>query len=281
MAVQPIGYLLGVGAPPVPLVEGSELTLGRDEQSTIPLADVTASRNHARIACRQEAVEALDLGSTNGTFVNGKRLNPLEPFALHSGDELRIGGKVLYFISTAEGLEPDQVASQRKQQFSQMRTMGWTSPYYAVDGKVVARPGPDTTDAPVAPPDSTQRAAAVVPQTVTLAGRLSHGSMPQILQFIHAGGMSGRLLVQYRRLTGSIYFLNGQLYAAEAAAQEGAEAVYSCALERAGQFSFERLEPAKVQEVAGNIADKTIQVIFECCRRIDEAAAQQAAPPQP
>jgi len=278
MSETPIGYLLGSGAPPLPLFDGNVVTLGRDDQSTIPMDDATASRNHARIHCRHQAVQAEDLGSTNGTFVNGDRLLATEPFALQSGDEIRIGGKVFYFISTAAGPEPHHVALQRKRQFSHMQTLSWASPHHAVDEKVVAKQGPEKQTFPLAPSANTRRADGALAESIMLSGSLSLGSLPQILQFIHAGGMSGRLLVQCRGLNGSIYFLDGQLHAAQTGAQKGAEAVCACALEREGQFSFERLEPAKVREVARNIEEKTLQVVFECCRRIDEAGAESRPP---
>lgn len=49
------------------------------------------SRRHARILERDGSVAIEDLGSINGTFVNGKRLAPYLPEILHHGDQLQIG----------------------------------------------------------------------------------------------------------------------------------------------------------------------------------------------
>ncbi len=49
------------------------------------------SRRHARILKREGIVVVEDLGSINGTFVNGKRLAPYLPETLSSGDTLQIG----------------------------------------------------------------------------------------------------------------------------------------------------------------------------------------------
>ena len=49
------------------------------------------SRWHAKIIRRGNEVLIEDRGSTNGTFVNRKRLTPYSPEALKSGDELRLG----------------------------------------------------------------------------------------------------------------------------------------------------------------------------------------------
>ena len=49
------------------------------------------SCNHASIQRQDERLVIADLGSTNGTCVNGKRLPPHEPCALSDGDEVRLG----------------------------------------------------------------------------------------------------------------------------------------------------------------------------------------------
>ena len=49
------------------------------------------SRRHARILKREGTVVVEDLGSINGTFINGKRLAPYLPEPLNTGDSLQIG----------------------------------------------------------------------------------------------------------------------------------------------------------------------------------------------
>ncbi len=49
------------------------------------------SRRHARILKRDNHVVVEDLGSINGTFVNGKRLAPYIPEPLNDGDQLQVG----------------------------------------------------------------------------------------------------------------------------------------------------------------------------------------------
>ncbi len=49
------------------------------------------SRRHARILKREATVVVEDLGSINGTFINGKRLAPYLPETLQDGDHLQIG----------------------------------------------------------------------------------------------------------------------------------------------------------------------------------------------
>jgi pSer/pThr/pTyr-binding forkhead associated (FHA) protein len=275
MFMDAIGYLLGAGARPLPVGKGTVITLGRDAQNTIPVDDATASRNHACIDCQGDAVIVKDAGSRNGTFVNGRRLASDESFSLRSGDEVRIGGKVFHFISNAAGLEPRKAAASRAQQFSQMQTLGWDSGLYAEDGKVVIKGLATQPVAPLPADNLGQTVASDAAATAALAGSLSEGSLPQILQFINSGAMSGRLQVSGKRVRGSILFLNGQLYSATTFDENGTAAVYACVLEREGRFSFDRVDDTQVQKLTRNITENTMQVVFECCRRMDEVVRAQ------
>ncbi len=70
------------------LLEQGEWEAGRNTDALIFLDDVTVSRHHARFVVSEGRLEIQDLGSTNGTYVNGDRTaNAL----LASGDEVIIG----------------------------------------------------------------------------------------------------------------------------------------------------------------------------------------------
>jgi pSer/pThr/pTyr-binding forkhead associated (FHA) protein len=69
-------------------------TIGRSRENTLPLPDPHISRFHARIDLEEHGFVLVDLGSTNGTFVRGRRVtrHPLEP-----GDRLQLGSTLLEF----------------------------------------------------------------------------------------------------------------------------------------------------------------------------------------
>jgi pSer/pThr/pTyr-binding forkhead associated (FHA) protein len=77
-----------------------EITLGRLDaaSATFPDVDLTPdnglekgiSRRHARILRKASELYLEDLGSVNGTYLNGKRLTPYLPHALKSEDEIRL-----------------------------------------------------------------------------------------------------------------------------------------------------------------------------------------------
>jgi hypothetical protein len=64
-------------------------TIGRDVNNSIVVEDDFASTEHAALAFRGRAWYVEDLGSTNGTFVNGLRTDGLS--AITYGDELQVG----------------------------------------------------------------------------------------------------------------------------------------------------------------------------------------------
>ena len=72
------------------------LTIGRAEDNDLALTkDEFASAHHARVESQRDGVWVLDLNSTNGTFVNGKRLNGRR--LLKPGDVVQIGDTELRF----------------------------------------------------------------------------------------------------------------------------------------------------------------------------------------
>lgn len=76
----PTGAVFGLGA---------LTTLGRDVNNTIVVEDPFASADHAVLSYRGRTWYVEDLGSTNGTYVNGGRVDGLAPIGF--GDELQVG----------------------------------------------------------------------------------------------------------------------------------------------------------------------------------------------
>lgn len=64
------------------------VTVGRHPDSSIFLDDVTVSRHHCRFEVTEDALTVEDSGSTNGTYVNGDRVDRA---GLAPGDEVLIG----------------------------------------------------------------------------------------------------------------------------------------------------------------------------------------------
>jgi DNA-binding winged helix-turn-helix (wHTH) protein len=78
----------------MPLTVG-ENVLGRDRNASVRIDDSTISRRHARIRIAGKGATIEDLGSKNGTFVQGKKIE--KPRRLSDGDPIQIGSIVLTF----------------------------------------------------------------------------------------------------------------------------------------------------------------------------------------
>jgi hypothetical protein len=73
------------------------VTIGRVPESTIVLADPNVSRNHAEVRPQGDGYVVVDLGSTNGTRVNGVRVSEQ---ALRDGDEIMFGNTRVVFTAS-------------------------------------------------------------------------------------------------------------------------------------------------------------------------------------
>ena len=80
----------------VPL-EGVRLTVGRDGSNDVAIGDATASRRHAAFERLAAGWSVSDVGSKNGTLVNGQYID--QPRPLFSGDEIVMGETRLVYHS--------------------------------------------------------------------------------------------------------------------------------------------------------------------------------------
>jgi hypothetical protein len=82
-------------------IEGIELTIGRDPTNAITINDAEVSRKHARMELRGSIYFIQDLGSTNGTFINGNRTVGIQ--GLNPNDTVSFGENiVLIYQATAD-----------------------------------------------------------------------------------------------------------------------------------------------------------------------------------
>ena len=88
------------------------VSLGRSDEADHPLPTKTASRIHAQVFPRERAWWVEDLGSSNGTLVNGNKI--AKPMPLVSGDEITVGDVKLTFEGEAPQLKgpPDHLIAR-------------------------------------------------------------------------------------------------------------------------------------------------------------------------
>jgi pSer/pThr/pTyr-binding forkhead associated (FHA) protein len=93
----------------IPLT-GERVTLGKASTNTVSLEhDPTVSRLHAIIENHGSAWSIRDVGSRNGTYINGEKIDTER--VLRSGDELRLGKSRLVFLVAREADEPADEAT--------------------------------------------------------------------------------------------------------------------------------------------------------------------------
>ncbi|HEX7479434.1 MAG TPA: GGDEF domain-containing protein [Polyangiales bacterium] len=90
-------------------LDASEAVIGRSPEVTVSIADEALSRRHARIRRESSAFYIEDLGSTNGTFVDGERLQ--RPRKLEDGCRISLGGRTLLRFALHDAVEQEAARS--------------------------------------------------------------------------------------------------------------------------------------------------------------------------
>lgn len=93
-------------------LEGEQLTIGRDSTNGVAINDAEVSRKHSRLTFQGGKYVLEDLGSTNGTFVNGQRL--AGPVVLKSGDVVSLGEQIVLMYDAIQTDGGATVAVSRK-----------------------------------------------------------------------------------------------------------------------------------------------------------------------
>ena len=108
--------LLGIGGPlkgtEYPL-DGREVSIGRDSSNQLCVADAALSRRHCVVIAEGEKFSIRDLGSRNGTLVNGVPVETQRE--IRPGDQIYIGDSVLVFLlEEGGGISKTIPSSSRK-----------------------------------------------------------------------------------------------------------------------------------------------------------------------
>lgn len=85
-------------------LSGSTLGVGRDTGNAVRLHDTEVSRRHAEFRQTEDGYQLVDVGSANGTFVNGQ---PIQETPLRAGDHIQIGQSILVY-SAGRGAAPGE-----------------------------------------------------------------------------------------------------------------------------------------------------------------------------
>ncbi len=84
-------------------LDGAESMIGRSPEAAVAIDDDTLSRRHARIRRTHHGFQIEDLGSTNGTFVDGARVHG--PRKLEDGARISLGGRTVLHFALHDAVE--------------------------------------------------------------------------------------------------------------------------------------------------------------------------------
>jgi pSer/pThr/pTyr-binding forkhead associated (FHA) protein len=215
-----------------PLGEGQEIVIGRSSELDMVLVEEMVSRKHARIALTDGVINIEDLGSTNGTFVNGEKV---ERGTLHEGDRVLIGTNILKVIATADG---DQKLDLKSVQA----------------GRVTAR----------------QRMSRAVEEAPRMSGSLEEIPLPDLLQLFGTSRKNGVLVLRTDSREGRIYLAEGKVRFANIEGFDSVrslKAVYRMLEWHKGVFA---LDPPDTREFENPVDASAQEILMEGFRQQDE-----------
>jgi pSer/pThr/pTyr-binding forkhead associated (FHA) protein len=120
-----------------PLPPNSEIVVGRSSDLDMVLVEDMVSRRHSKITVSGDEVTIQDLGSTNGTFVNGERV---ERMTLTDGDRVLIGTSIIKLVTTDGPPAPQMQPKKRLEEVAAGRR---TNQVRSMSGAIDEVPLPD------------------------------------------------------------------------------------------------------------------------------------------
>ena len=135
-------------------LEKEEILLGRDLANDIPISDPEISRRHARFVMQGESILVEDLGSTNGTFLNGQRVS--SPQQLRAGDVITLGEDIVLAVEQM-GFDPDATVVKSQADLT-ARAVPQPAPSYQQQPAPAPRPTPQPAPVPAPYPEQAVRA---------------------------------------------------------------------------------------------------------------------------
>ena len=124
-----------------PIVADKQIIVGRSSDLDMVLVEDMVSRKHARIAMQGDQIWIEDLGSTNGTFVNGEKIKKAR---LKEGDRILIGTSIIKLVSVDPASQVSEAeAKNQLEKRGQQSSMKTTSTSRAMSGSIEEIPLPD------------------------------------------------------------------------------------------------------------------------------------------
>jgi hypothetical protein len=226
-----------------PLRMEREIVIGRSSDLDMVLVEDMVSRKHAKISTAGQQIVIQDLGSTNGTFVNGEKVKKIR---LKEGDRILVGTSIIKLVAVNAEAQPSEAEARARLESNAQRRSAQSG--------------------------QTQR---------PMSGSIEEIPLPDLLQLLSTSRKSGVLTIRSEVGVGRIYLRKGQLYYSsidDNFVLKPQKAIYRLLTWTRGSFE---LEPPDERQVAEEITESTEALLMEGVRQLDEVTRiQNDLPPQ-
>ncbi len=226
-----------------PLKSERQVVIGRSSELDMVLVEDMVSRKHAKIAHAAGKLTIEDLGSTNGTFVNGEKVKQSR---LKEGDRILIGTSILKVVAVGGAAQAVVDDAQVKQKLE----------------------------------EAAKQQAARTSKASSMTGKIEEIPLPDLLQLFYTSKKNGILVVKNPK-TGKIYLRQGRVYYAviddnhDLGPQKSFNRIVTW--ER-GDFE---LRPEDGQEFMVELDSSTEALLMDALRQLDEMRRLGPQLPQP
>jgi pSer/pThr/pTyr-binding forkhead associated (FHA) protein len=215
-----------------PLKTEKQIVIGRSSELDMVLVEDMVSRKHAKITVQPGRITIEDLGSTNGTFVNGEKVKQAQ---LKEGDRILIGTSILKLVQQgADSEHVDETMARRKLEEA-----------------------------------AAAQAARTSTKASSMTGKIEEIPLPDLLQLFHTSKKNGVLVVNGAR-EGRVYLRQGRVYYAvigdnhDLGPQKSFNRIVTW---EEGDFE---LRPAETQEFMVELDSSTEALLMDALRQLDE-----------
>jgi hypothetical protein len=226
-----------------PLRMEREIVIGRSSDLDMVLVEDMVSRKHAKISTASKEIVISDMGSTNGTFVNGEKVKKQR---LKEGDRILIGTSIIKLVAVASDAQPSEAEARARLESNAQRRSAQSG--------------------------QTQR---------PMSGSIEEIPLPDLLQLLSTSRKSGVLAIRSDFGMGRIYLRKGQIYYAsldDNFSLKPQKAIYRLLTWTRGAFE---LEPPDERQVMEEIQESTEALLMEGMRQLDEVMRVMPDAPPP
>ena len=209
-----------------------EIIIGRSSELDMVLVEDMVSRRHAKISSTDHELFIQDVGSTNGTFVNGEKIAGVARLA--EGDRILVGTSIIKVVAAAQmATEASEAEARRRLEAGAQRQTSATT----------GRP---------------------------MSGVIEEIPLPDLMQLLSTSRKSGVLTVNNGVSLGKIYMRKGQIYFAAVNNDfniSPQKSIYRMLTWQTGTFELDASVDMQVME---EVQDSTEGLLMEGMRQLDE-----------